>query len=537
MPERDPPAPPSHEVAGEDFLFHLYRGSELLQDNRVHDAKAELEQALKFQPSDPKGQDLLGIVYFRLGLYPRAIAIYEQLVQSHPDAIEPRVNLALSYLKTGQAQAARFELERVVEQNPHHARAWGYLGLAFQRLGDYERASHAFAAGGHDVMARRLLDMAMQAAGAAATASLAPDPTAPPRETRRPPAPDLRAMMPIATHAYEVSRDLPPPSRLPATTWTAIDADPTRASAPPPPPVRASSPPPAPPPPREATPPAPSVSSGPSPATLPMPLGIASMPAPATAPMHGGIAPPPGPPSTPPIAPASTRTPLSSPLSSPLSERPRASAPIPVSQAFRDALLVFPRALPIARHPSGLVLVQAHDGFAVRLDAVRTMALSAPAGDPLPRRVRGRVIDEPLGGAASPVLLLAGKCELCLAASQGHQLSVLALGEEPLYLREDAIAGFDAEVAYENGRLPVGDGDAIPMVQLKGPGSVVASLPEACHAVEVMDGRHLTVRAAHVIAWSGRLLPRALFASDSPAGARGLCAFSGEGMVLIDGRR
>src|SRR5262245_35212742 len=179
MQDRAPPAtPPSHEVAGEDFLFHLYRGSELLQDNRVHDAKAELEQALRYQPSDPKGQDLLGIVYFRLGLYPRAIAIYEKLVQSHPDAIEPRVNLALSYLKTGQAQAARFELERVVEQNPNHSRAWGYLGLAFQRIGDYERASHAFAAGGHDVMARRLLDMAIHAspnAAITAPASLVPD--------------------------------------------------------------------------------------------------------------------------------------------------------------------------------------------------------------------------------------------------------------------------------------------------------------------------------------------------------------------------
>src|SRR5512143_1144 len=105
MAERDPQRPtsaPTRDVAGEAFLFHLYRGSELLQDNRVHDAKAELEQALRFQPSDPKGQDLLGIVYFRLGLYPRAIAIYERLVQSHPEAIEPRVNLALSYLKTGQ---------------------------------------------------------------------------------------------------------------------------------------------------------------------------------------------------------------------------------------------------------------------------------------------------------------------------------------------------------------------------------------------------------------------------------------------------
>src|SRR5689334_23918703 len=118
MPERDDPRPSTREVAAEEFLFHLHRGSELLQDNRDHDAKAELEHALSLQPSDPKGQDLLGIVYFRLGLYPRAIAIFERLIQLHPEALEPRINLALSYLKTGQPSQARFELERVVEQNP-----------------------------------------------------------------------------------------------------------------------------------------------------------------------------------------------------------------------------------------------------------------------------------------------------------------------------------------------------------------------------------------------------------------------------------
>ena len=67
------------DSSNEDFLFHLYRGSELLQDNRVHEAKEELERALHLQPRDSKGQDLLAVVYFRLGLYARAIQIYEQL--------------------------------------------------------------------------------------------------------------------------------------------------------------------------------------------------------------------------------------------------------------------------------------------------------------------------------------------------------------------------------------------------------------------------------------------------------------------------
>jgi hypothetical protein len=32
------------------------------------------------------------------------------------------------------------------------------------------------------------------------------------------------------------------------------------------------------------------------------------------------------------------------------------------------------------------------------------------------------------------------------------------------------------------------------------------------------------------------VMPRALVASEAPGGARGLVAFEGEGMVLLDGR-
>jgi hypothetical protein len=95
---------PSSGFGGEEFLFHLYRGSELLQDNCVTEAKDELERALSLQPRDVEGQGLLGIVYFRLGLYPRAISIYEEIVKSVPEELTPRINLALCYLKTGQGR-------------------------------------------------------------------------------------------------------------------------------------------------------------------------------------------------------------------------------------------------------------------------------------------------------------------------------------------------------------------------------------------------------------------------------------------------
>ena len=513
MAERDDRRPPSsRDVAGEDFLFHLYRGSELLQDNRVHDAKAELEHALSLQPSDPKGQDLLGIVYFRLGLYPRAIAIFERLSQLHPAALEPRINLALSYLKTGQPSQARFELERVVERNPGHSRAWGYLGLAFQRLGDYERAGHAFSAGGHDGMARRLVELSMTAA---ASLSLRP-PSPPPEEPRAAAATltddnevttfrqseierlrgqrasqhDTVAAPPMPSNAP--SMNLPPLalSRQPTGTWAAVDPAGHAAIAPPPPRL-------------------PQI-NGPTTTPFGPEASVAALDA------HSArfAAGPPGGPM-----------------------RSSSTGPRRASVLAREGLLVFPRDLRVGLHTSGVVLVQATSGFAARLESVRSLSYAAGYGtSQLLRRTRGRTSDEPLGGTASPIVEITGKGEIVLGPARGQRLEPIQIEEDPFYLREDTIAGFETSVAFENGRLAVGDGDAIGMVQLRGPGTVVAQLPEGTTALEIIEARATAVRAVLVLGWIGRLVPRALLTSEAPAGARGFVAFTGEGMVLVDGR-
>jgi len=154
----DSELPPSSAGSfdGEDFLYHLYRGSELLQDNCVPQAKEELERALKLQPQDTEGQGLLGVVYFRLGLYPRAIGIYEEIIKACPNEVSPRVNLGLCYLKTGQSHLARDVLEEVIQRVPDHVRAWGYLGLTFERLGELAKAEAAFDKAGQPNLARRM---------------------------------------------------------------------------------------------------------------------------------------------------------------------------------------------------------------------------------------------------------------------------------------------------------------------------------------------------------------------------------------------
>ncbi|MFO0659863.1 MAG: tetratricopeptide repeat protein [Polyangiaceae bacterium] len=193
------------EPTSEDFLFHLYRGSELLQDNRVHDAKEELEAALRLQPLDPKSQDLLAIVYFRLGMYPRAIEIFEQLVRAYPTEKIPRINLGLCLLKTGQPTAARQVLEETVMVHPDFTRAWGYLGLAHERLGDYVKAQKAFVKAGQEGMARRMEELL----GVRRTGEIEPvEPT-----SIRPAAQSFVELDPMSFAAEQMARlDAPPPS-------------------------------------------------------------------------------------------------------------------------------------------------------------------------------------------------------------------------------------------------------------------------------------------------------------------------------------
>jgi len=152
----DSDMPSGTHFDGEDFLFHLYRGSELLQDNCIEQAKEELERALALQPRDVEGQGLLGVVYFRLGLYPRSIEIYEEIVHACPGEVTPRLNLALCYLKTGQHERARELLEEVTRRVPDHKRAWGYLGLCFERIGDYTKALASFERAEQPHLARRM---------------------------------------------------------------------------------------------------------------------------------------------------------------------------------------------------------------------------------------------------------------------------------------------------------------------------------------------------------------------------------------------
>lgn len=458
---------------GEDFLFHLYRGSELLQDNCVAEAKEELERALSMQPRDIEGQGLLGVVYFRLGLYPRAIQIYEDIIRACPREASPRVNLALCYLKTGQSQQAREALEEVLRLAPDHRRAWGYLGLVHERLGDFAKALASFERAGQPQMVRRMQQQIEQSERAQAghppereelrqAAALAVQEL----DNEEQPGPFLGIRENDATRASELGH------------WRATE-------------------------PGEEVVPAP-------PRQVRMPSLVGRF-GPAVPSISESLAPP--------------------------SARPQPKeTEAPPSELASFLILPFPNDVGVTLNPDGLALIRTKQGFVARASAIRVLIPERAnfKFEGIQRRTRGRELDEPLGGLSGPLLLLEGSGNLVLAPTPDHHLTASTLKDEFVYLREHQLVGFDAALRHENGRLTASTGDHVPMVQLAGSGAVIVESVGVLRALEVRAERPITLRFEQVLGWTGRLLPNPLSAEESPGGVPGFIGFSGDGAVFLE---
>jgi hypothetical protein len=471
----------TRETEQEDFLFHLYRGSELLQENRVLEAKEELEYALTMQPSDPKGQDLLGAVYFRLGHYPRAIQIYESLEMGYPNDASIKVNLALAYLKTGQPEPARRALLDATRLHPEHKRAWGYLGLALQKLGELEQAQIAFERGGHQMMAKRVTER-RHTTTAPVAAQGASNVDAGVRSVAE------TAFSELDAGELRFALAEPGPARTPDGQWHTVE---------------------------------PGNSARPGPQTSPPPISV-----------HETRTLPP----MPAVSPAAASTRLIPPP-------PEAPAPRIASEAPPTPTL-FPAgdAPGVVLVTATAVLVRATDDrpFAARLDALRVVS-GAVTTRVLHRRARDVDGSDVLGGIGSPVVRVAGNAQLVLGSRAGHKPHPFTLRDDLAFVREEALLGFELSLAYENGRLALeapGEGarnatDGAHIVQLRGTGTALLELSGALASVPCAPNQPLLVRREWVAGWLGRLVSRPLPATESPSGQRGLIAFSGEGTVLV----
>lgn len=486
---------PSSDVAGEDFLYHLSRGSELLKENLVQEAKEALELALGLQPRDLRGQGLLGVVYFRLGLYPRAIDIYRQIVDAFPDEIKPKVNLALCYVKTGQHQAARELLEDVVQRDPDHHRAWAYLGLVFQFQRDYAKSSAAFERAEQRAMAERMRQLATRREPRAEEPIIATE-----RWELRAAAQEAFGELETNTTPFHVDASRRGMAAPQFDKWQATE--PGEAAVP-----RQER--------RELHPSTP----------LPEPPQEALIPLP-----------------PPPLTPTETVGNIASSsaptrvMGNPIAEE--SPCECPTRMPMRDWLKqrhVPPNAQHAVETNSRTHLVNLNEPFAIRATAILAISPIEVAKRELRVASHSRFGDseEPLGGALSPIVGFRGPGTLLARASNGC-LESIELEAESLTVRLTALFGLGLGLQYESERIKLAYGEGVDFVHVGGHGPVVLLLSTPPMSMDLSSGGGV-VRFDDVIGWTGEILLEMLDPAEAPGHARGFVSLRGNGSAIIAG--
>jgi tetratricopeptide (TPR) repeat protein len=153
------------------------------------------------------------------------------------------------------------------------------------------------------------------------------------------------------------------------------------------------------------------------------------------------------------------------------------------------------------------------------------------------KRFRGRTTDRPFGEGPGRVLRASGAGSLVLRPA-APQLTVLRLGDDAIYLREDALFAFQASLGFENGRVAGTSVPDLDLVHLRGSGDLLLASRGPLRGLEVQAGAPVRVAAAGLVGFGGALTPRLvpLFdeAGDAGAGPPRVVELIGQGRVVLD---
>lgn len=123
-------------------VYHQALVAYLKQDFAA--AREHMQSLTSSATEDPRLLLLAGTVESRLGALVQAETMLSKAAWGMPDAVKPRVELALVYLQQGQPKRALAAIERLLASQPQDATLWRVAGQAHARAGDFRSADEAF---------------------------------------------------------------------------------------------------------------------------------------------------------------------------------------------------------------------------------------------------------------------------------------------------------------------------------------------------------------------------------------------------------
>ena len=551
-------------VTGFDALEqHLISGGELLRQNRVEQARKELEAALEIDSDNMKVLGLLGLACFRMDDFESALPVYKKLVSLERNDASFSLNLGLVYLKLGDPVAAIQELERSRELDPSQGRAVSYLGLAYARNGQYEEAYQAFLQAGVSELAREmeqyLSEEQRQAirdsigAQSGVMATPPPRPQAaetPAQEDEENDASDqaVEAETPVKT-AAQSGADQPPSAQaveldldyddVELISEQEVDAAPAQTGSAGAEQVEDI---------EEIDDVDELIEDARDGAAEDIPefvleeqIEVRGTPKASAGSENraGGSARA----ATPPAVPDRQRPGVISQAverATPSAAATAGAARVAVGHKPPLSLTEFATARLIRPEDGDHVFETSVGGvLIIRVKGkvfARTEGVSVTGGElayeVASRHARGSSTGEDFSGDGRQLFIVSGHGHL-IASPLGQHFTAVTLDEDILYLREELVFAFEEKLRWENGHVP-GSRGTLGMVQFRGQGSVAFRTKRPLLAIKLAPERVLFVDAEALAGWVGRVMPRAVAPAAGGEKSTLFVECTGEGVVLVE---
>ncbi len=135
-------------AAGEAYLAHvrhsindpqLLRAAQVLAENRLPDAEAQLRARLKQAPTDVAALRMLAELAVRVGRNEESLRLFERCLEFAPGFREARHHYALVLHRDQHSEAALAQLETLLVAEPQHPGYRTLQAAILCRLGEYDR--------------------------------------------------------------------------------------------------------------------------------------------------------------------------------------------------------------------------------------------------------------------------------------------------------------------------------------------------------------------------------------------------------------
>src|SRR6202140_5744742 len=139
-----PKAVPAEAEIADAQAYNL-RGQALVRSGKTDEALAEFDHAIALDPHNADALYNRGLLYQSDKQHPLAIDDFSAANGLTPQRAEPLLAPAVSFLALDKAKEAAADLDEAAQADPQNAQVWTTRGLAYERLGEKNKAAGSYA--------------------------------------------------------------------------------------------------------------------------------------------------------------------------------------------------------------------------------------------------------------------------------------------------------------------------------------------------------------------------------------------------------